>query len=343
MSLHEYLSKISMKEQKLDVRINFSETFDKKASEIDIFHCFRLLLGRNPKVDEWTAHRWRKGQNLEDVVTGYLTSNEFKCRNLLKSKNDFEKIQLENFSMYISPSDIGTGHTLYTEKVYEPHVTRTLKNILKEGMVFLDIGANVGYFSLLASDIVGDSGRVISFEPFPENVKLLYLNSKLNCSTNITIYPLALGDDERLWFYGGQGSNGNISRIVDEMDVILSQTLVFSVSLDTFLKNIDRIDVIKIDIEGAEYLAMKGAEKLIDKFSPIIISEYYPAAIRAVSQISGTEYLSFFVEHGYDISVIDNNGSLIEFRNNVDGVNSYVEQQKTDHIDVCLTKRLGER
>lgn len=343
MSLHEYLSKISMKEQKLDVGINFSETFDKKASEIDIFHCFRLLLGRNPKVDEWAAHCWRKGQNLEDVVTGYLTSNEFKCRNLLKPKNDFKKIQIENFSMYVSPSDTGTGHTLYTEKVYEPHVTKVLKSVLRDGMTFLDIGANIGYFSMLASQLVGNNGRVISFEPFPENVKLLYLNTKLNHFTNITIYPLALGDDERLWFYGGQGSNGNISRIIDEAELVLSQTLVFSVPLDVFLKSVERIDVIKIDIEGAEYLAMKGAEKLIEMYSPVIISEYFPAAIQAVSCVSGETYLSFYVKRGYDISVIDGNGSLIEFRDDIDGVNNYVERQKVDHIDVCLTKRLSER
>lgn len=342
MSLSGYLSKILAKEPKLDSGISFSESFDEQASEIDIFYCFRLLLGRNPKGDEWAAHRWRKGQNLDNVVTGYLTSNEFKCRNLLKPESDLEKVKIENFFMYVSPSDIGTGNTLYTERTYEPHVTKVLKGVLRDGMTFLDIGANIGYFSMLASNIVGNNGRVISFEPFPENVKLLYLNSKLNHSTNIAIYPLALGEDERLWFYGGQGSNGNISRIIDEADIVLSQTLVFSVPLDMFLKAVERIDVIKIDIEGAEYLAIKGAEKLIDKYSPVIISEYFPAAIQAVSQVSGENYLSFFVERGYDISVIDHNGSLIAFRDNIDGINNYVEQQQVDHIDVCLTKRLSE-
>lgn len=82
--------------------------------------------------------------------------------------------------MYASTSDSAVGSEIYRTRKYEPHVTSAIITRLKSGTGFLDIGSNIGYFSLLAASLVGLDGKVFSFEPSQYNIKLLYLNKHIN-------------------------------------------------------------------------------------------------------------------------------------------------------------------
>jgi hypothetical protein len=98
-------------------------------------------------------------------------------------------VELPEFKIYAMTNDSAVGQTIITTKNYEPHVTDAIVKHLKPGDVFLDIGANIGYFTLLAASIVQDGGKVISFEPNPQNLQLLYSSIVENPFDNITIYP----------------------------------------------------------------------------------------------------------------------------------------------------------
>ncbi len=76
-------------------------------------------------------------------------------------------------------------------KTYEPHVTNLVKGILKEGGVFLDVGANIGYFTMLAASLVKANGKVIAIEPNPQNLQLIYSSLLENHLSNVAIYPYA--------------------------------------------------------------------------------------------------------------------------------------------------------
>ncbi len=138
---------------------------------------------------------------------------------------------------------------------------------LNEGDIVIDAGANIGLFSLLASKKIGNKGKVLAFEPINEAKELLQQNIQENNLQNILIAPYALGDEnKRVTFSLDEGLLGSSSVFKKG-----SKTEdVNQVTLDEYIdaNNIQKIDFIKADIEGAERDFLKGAKKTIKKFKP---------------------------------------------------------------------------
>ena len=105
---------------------------------------------------------------------------------------DLTKVELEDFHMMLADSDYAVSRSIIESNTYEPHMVSFIREHVKPGMTAVDIGANVGFFSMLFASIVGPSGRVISFEPNTENCRLLLINAQSNGFKNITLFPLAL-------------------------------------------------------------------------------------------------------------------------------------------------------
>src|SRR5262245_33163632 len=87
-------------------------------------------------------------------------------------------VRLDDFGLYVMPNDYIGAH-IDVHHSYEEHVTSVIRNELREGSIFLDLGANIGYFSMLACSLVKETGKVIAFEPNPQNLQLIY-ESKLH-------------------------------------------------------------------------------------------------------------------------------------------------------------------
>lgn len=310
--------------------------FSDECSEEDIYYCFRLILGRNPGEVEWPGHRAMAGNRLSNVVSAYLSSQEFRNRELeVLSDTEHVLVDLEGYQMYVSPSDMEVGAHIYGEKAYEPHVTEQVRRALAPGRFFLDIGANIGHFSLLAAHLVGKEGRVFSFEPSQYNVKLLYLNARVNGFENIEIYPFAVADKRMLLAYDGVASNGVISEISENINSVMQTTLVYSVNLDDVLEDVEKMEVIKIDVEGAEYMALDGGRNLLRKHRPIVFSEFAPPALEVVSRVSAEAYLRLLlVDEGYAIAVCDLSGELVDCGRDVNKVIGCFEDSGVDHIDI---------
>lgn len=320
----------------LDLDRPWDFDFREECSEEDIYYCFRLLLGRNPGDVEWPGHRALAGNKLNTVVSTYLSSQEFKNRKLeVLSDTEHVLVDLEGYQMYVSPSDIEVGAHIHRGKTYEPHVTEQVRKALAPGRFFLDIGANIGHFSLLAAHLVGKEGRVFSFEPSQYNVKLLYLNARVNGFENIEIYPFAVADRRMLLAYDGVASNGVISEIGENINSVMQTTLVYSVNLDDVLQDVEKMDVIKIDVEGAEYMALDGGRNLLRKHRPTMFSEFAPPALEAVSKVSAEVYLRLLlVDEGYAIAVCDLSGELVDCGRDVNKVIGCFADSGVDHIDI---------
>ena len=310
-----------------------------KSSEEDIYYCFRLILGRNPSQAEWPGHKSLAGNNLRDVVSTYLSSREFRNRKLgALSTTEHVLVDLDRYQMYVSTSDTAVGIHIHRQKTYEPHVTEAIKMKLGPGMYFVDIGANIGYFSLLAAHLVGKEGRIFSFEPFQYNVKLLYLNARINGFENIEIYPFALADKKSLFAYDNMASNGVISGIDEDINSVLSTTLVYSVRLDDVLRDIERLDAIKIDVEGAEYMALSGARNLLKRHRPVIFTEFSPPALEAVSKVSAETFLRLLlIDDDFSIAVLDSSGAVIDCKNDLGRVIGHFGAANSDHIDIVAS------
>ena len=167
----------------------------------------------------------------------------------------------------------------------EPNEFAFIDSFLKPGMVFLDIGANEGLFSVFASRRVGPTGKLIAFEPSHRELERLRANLSLNKTCNVQVEAFALAEasgtaELRICEYGHEGQNtlGDFAH-----DVHQSGTQMVQVgTLDEYLDEhpADRLDFIKMDVEGAEQKVLEGARKTIASFKPVILLELNDKALR---------------------------------------------------------------
>lgn len=168
-----------------------------------------------------------------------------------------------NSKLLVSTKDAGLGMMLRTHGMFEPLQTKLFLKSVKPGDTVLDVGANVGYYTVLASKTVGPKGRVFAFEPDPRNLTLLRKNAVLNKCRNVVIVNKAVDSTKGRSSFLQDHANPGESRLVNNKGTIRVSTT----SLDAFVKNahVRRVDVVKMDIEGAEVAAIVGAKKT---FSP---------------------------------------------------------------------------
>jgi FkbM family methyltransferase len=149
---------------------------------------------------------------------------------------------------------------------YEFHKQKALQRQLKVGQVVYDIGANVGFYSLLASVLVGEAGHIYSFEPFPDNLRELRRHLVMNRVANCTVVDAAVSavDGEASFDPSHDRCMGHLSAA----GILRVRTL----TLDRFIqeKGIRPPNLMKIDIEGAEYECLRGAAGVIHEFAPVI-------------------------------------------------------------------------
>jgi FkbM family methyltransferase len=310
----------------------------KTVTASDLFYCFRLLLNRIPDQQEWVAHYSRIGEDLDKVVASILNSHEFMQRHLLdRSAEAATLVEMPAFKMYVSPDDNYIGGSIIREHEYEPFLTRLFGELLRPGMQVLDVGANMGYFSLLAASLVGESGRVYSWEPSPSNVKMLLASHLANGFKNIEIVQAAAGRRSGLLNYFPNFSNGMVNEIgqVPPEQAFAAET-VMALRIDDVLPRDAKIDFVKIDVEGFEYEALNGALETLRRCRPTIVSEFCPKSLLSSSGISGEEFLRFVVQLGYDMQVVDDK-KLIP--GDIPEVLAMHKKSGIDHIDILFRPR----
>jgi len=162
---------------------------------------------------------------------------------------------------------------------YEPHIIKYFFDNLREGMTFMDIGANNGIFSLIAANLVGENGKVYSFEPNPSTFKQLSNNIALNNYKNIFPYNIALWDHRSTVQMSDTSNSALNSMAINIFENIID---VDAWALDDFLEynNIKSCDFVIMDIEGAEYIALNGMKKLLSSNNKLqILIELHPQLI----------------------------------------------------------------
>jgi FkbM family methyltransferase len=244
-------------------------------------------------------------------------------------------VQLDGFRLFVMPNDY-IGRMILRFKTYEPHVTQVIRDVLKSGDVFLDVGANVGYFTMLASSLVKDTGRVIGVEPNPQNLQLIYSSLLENRTSNVVIYPYAASDKATILRFTTVGSNGGVvtEYSTDQRHFLLVQ----AVALDDILKNETKLDLLKIDIEAHEPAAIRGMEKSIARLKPKIITEFHPWAMALNNLAPPADYLKQIYALEYAVSIIEPSGRLLgvsRAEEILDYWNSL--RQETMHLDLFAT------
>ena len=191
-------------------------------------------------------------------------------------------------------SDDAMLHYLRNCAVPEPELTQVLFRGLRPGDLAVDAGANIGFFTILMSKLVGAAGSVIAIEPDTRNIAMLRKNLDINECRNVEVImdPLSCGPGNRVAFVR-EKENGQsyVGHEVGDCGDLLRTT-----SLDVLLD--DRAcRLLKMDIEGSEYEALLGLEDYTDRI-PIIVSEVNPDALKR-AESSPEELIQWLYERGY--------------------------------------------
>ncbi len=312
--------------------------FEATATEADILGCFRLLLGRHPNREEWRGHSARAGEDLAGVVASYLSSLEFAQRGLLAQDHlgEMELVDLGDFRLYIASGDAAVGRDVRDDRTYEPDVTAVFRRILGPGMGVLDLGANIGYFTMLSASLVGSEGWIVAVEPNPANVKLLEASRRLNGFGQVTACQVAVGREPGLLVLNTSHSNGTTSGLPGDLNALLGAELVPCIRADSLVPPGRRVDLVKLDVEGAEYNALLGCGDLLARWRPVLVTEFSPTLMPGISGISGPDYVRWLMGNGYAIGVVQIDGSVSPAPD-ADAVMAQFEAKGADHVDLLAT------
>lgn len=243
-------------------------------------------------------------------------------------------ISLHGFVMLIDADEVGMAPQLLEKGVYEPFETNLVKDTLKPGDTVINIGANFGYYTLLAAKLVGPEGKVFAFEPEPKNFSLLEGNIKRNNIQNVEISNQAVSNEDNITLnlYTDEKNVGNPSLSEKNIPNLKGLVEVKTVTLSTFFSDrpdILKINLIQMDTQGSEGNIIKGSTSLIEKFHPTIIMEFWPYGLSNLNS-EPVALLETLEKIGYTRFVID------------EKTNSLNLMSAKDIIDLCISQKKGK-
>ncbi len=202
---------------------------------------------------------------------------------------------------------------------YEPNELNFIRKTLKKGDVFIDVGANIGLYTIVASKLVGNTGTVCAFEPSEREYTLLSKNIKLNELHNVKAFKIALSNydgEAEIYVAGGgrTGANTLSNNFRSKSHVMLENIEKVRVNkMDTFFGsiNIPTITLIKIDVEGHEPFVLDGAQKILQKYKPIIMLEILEEGLK-IAGSSSNQLFNLLKSLNYKFLYFTEEGRLIE-------------------------------
>ncbi|BAY11367.1 FkbM family methyltransferase [Calothrix sp. NIES-2098] len=256
--------------------------------------------------------------------------------NYLKGHSAFEKssittiIRIAIWSVYCifkRPATISLGHSgakfylppkfkeagstgIYVlREDYEPEL-KYLNNVLQPGRVFVDVGANFGVYTVIASKLVADTGKVLAFEPAAETYPILDRNVEINNFSNVKVFHAAVSDKTGTSrFYHVNNAPNSYSLGADTESTSFEEVATVTLE-DVFQKEaIERFDLMKVDVEGAEELVLRGSQSLIKKMRPQIIFEASADRAKMLGLTTDGAW-NLLKEWGYEFFAIEKTGKL---------------------------------
>ncbi len=221
--------------------------------------------------------------------------------------DDIVLVDAQGSRMYVKPDDSGISSAIFSLGVWEPQETALFHSLIKPGMTVLDVGANMGYYTLIAAKLVGDKGHSYAFEPDPDNYRLIVKSVQVNGYRNVTVFNKAVADEfGRVKLYlesTNWGHSLSAQNINDPAGAVEVETVTLD-GLYALGKLGSKIDFIKLDVQGAEGLVVKGARKVLLEHQPTVVMELEPARLRNMGS-DALDLLCWFEAAGYSIRVIE--------------------------------------
>lgn len=211
-----------------------------------------------------------------------------------------------NLQLTAVTSDCGPGLYLASTATFEPFETQVFAALVKTGDTIIDIGAHVGYYSLIGARLTGKQGQVVAFEASPANAKLLKKNRSANKLKNITVEEQAVADSNgTVTFYINNSSSGDNSLVASENTKAVT---VQAVKLDTYCNQKKlKPNIIKIDVEGAENQVLAGMQHVLKQ--PQLRALFVEITLPANAQRSSA--VATLQKAGFSIKLLDEHAGTI--------------------------------
>jgi FkbM family methyltransferase len=281
------------------------------ATPDDVRHAYRLLLGREPDaagLGTYLKLIEQRQLTAPDIAALLGASSEYKNRQAAASLLD--EVEFDGIKLYPWRGDRVIGDAIRAHGSYEPHMLPMFIDSIPVGGTVLDIGANIGVYTLTAARKTGARGRVIAVEPVATNVQSICAGIVGNGFGNVSLLPVAASSEDGIVpiLREANSSNGIVDR---NADVRAAESFVPAQRLDRLLCALERLDVIKIDIEGHEPIAWPSIEVLLRKHRPILFTEFNPVAITNHSRVPPEQYLDQIFRIGGTVTALHPDGRRI--------------------------------
>jgi len=295
---------------------------DRATHFVDVLFGYRLFLQRYPEFDDEASYSVRAGiDDLKAMARRFLRSPEFK--KLWASElgsihallpDIVVMAEVGQFRIYFKLRDAMSGHQV-AEGKYEPSTQTIIRQSVKPGMNCIDLGANIGYLSILMASATGESGSVHSFEPFPEMCEILNRNVDANAMRGIIrTYPIAAhsrAGTAPIYFRTDEANDNFGSNFIANVpDEVHNGT---HKSVDIQLARVDDvigeqlpIHFVKIDVEGSEFFALDGMQKILRRWHPLLIVELNEYCLRRMGGVTPDDLLAVLESYGYRVYALDN-------------------------------------
>jgi FkbM family methyltransferase len=312
------------------IKLLYRSLLGREADQAGLSHYSALL--RDGTIDDRTlasiligSAEFREAADARSAFAGYVRTQSMDCE-------------------FLIPNDPTLAFELADPQGYEPWVLPYFLELCRPGCTVLDIGASIGAFCLPAARRVQESGHVYAIEASPFNCRLLAQSIALNNFNNIDLLPIGVSDTlgyARMIRQTHTNNNALETGGPLMPSELLSHDLVPTVPLDLLRPHLRRIDIMKLDIEGMEYRACRGAFGLIESDRPLIFLEYSPKFQKRLSEVEGSDLLKLFVEFGYTFEILhrDRPRAMLEVANPIEIIDRAWEDHSKDggsHLDLCL-------
>lgn len=255
-----------------------------------------------------------KNGGFEKIIraTYFFVNDKIKRSNINFKKN---KLILGKYEFQTIKNDQGISTELQIYESHEPLTTHLIINELKQDMVCIDLGSNIGYYAVIESNIIGESGKIFAIEPSPVNFPILKLNLENQKKNNFVAYNIGIGDkNEEMEFIISAKSNW--SRIRMNNEKINSEDKVIKIpvkTLNSFVNenDIKKIDILRMDVEGFEYSILLGANEVLEKFKPKLFIEIHKMYLgkektyQIFNELKNKKYeIKYYIPRIYDSPII---------------------------------------
>jgi len=291
-----------------------------------VIWAYRLFLDREPESEAAVLSKLNTWRTMKQLRADFVTSPEFRLKNpQCFAYTNESNVVIKEFDgqlrLFVDLSDQVIGMNII-RGCYERSEVRFIRRVVKPGQTVLDLGANIGFFTIIMASLVGSSGRVYAFEPLSRNADLLERSIAENgFEGRVLLERVAVGQSSgsaKLLFEEQTLNSGGSYLFEDGMQLPDGHGIqeVVMVALDDEVLR-RPISFIKIDIEGAEPLAFRGAEEILRTDRPTILSEINAVALERVSGCTPAQFIAEMQARDYDCHILEDGkvaGEICDFK-----------------------------